>query len=259
MLTPLSEEGYDVYLYDQLGGGHSSRLADITGYTADRHKKDLEEIVKKIGAQKVILMGHSWGAILAVLYIADNPGKVEKLILTGPGPIMPAHRELAKLKAPDSLHLREPYYTNRQGNDLANNIRTKAMAFFALRFGKKLASDKEADDFGGYLGSLVDRSTVCDTARIGEIRPAPGAGFYCQVMTMKSLHQVQDPRPKIKGLPIPLLVMKGQCDNQKWGFTHEYLDLFPDHRLVIIPDAGHSISAEQPVLYLATIRDFLNR
>ena len=58
-LAPLSEDGYDVYLYDQTGSGQSDRLADIEEYTADRHKKDLEEIVKKSGAEKVILIGQS--------------------------------------------------------------------------------------------------------------------------------------------------------------------------------------------------------
>lgn len=211
-----------------------------------------------IGAQKVILVGQSWGAILAALYLADNPGKVEKLILTGPGPIIPAHNELARLKAPDSLHLHEPYYSNRQGNEEANNIRTKTMEFLAVNYGIKLASDKEADDFASYLFSMVNRSTVMDTARVRNIKPGPGAGFYCWVMTSNSFARVKDPRPKLKGSPVPLLVVKGQYDNQKWGFTHEYLDLFPDHRLVVIPGAGHEISAEQPALLLATIRSFLH-
>jgi len=171
---------------------------------------------------------------------------------------MPAHNELARQKAPDSLHLHEPYYSNRQGNDEANNIRTKTMEFLALNCGIKLASDKEADDFASYLFALVDRSTVSDTALIRKMKVGPGAGFYCHVMTVKSFGQVDDPRPKIKGSPVPLLVIKGQYDNQKWGFTHEYLDLFPDHRLVFIPDAGHAISTEQPALLLTTIRSFLH-
>jgi len=64
ILTPLSEEGYDVYLYDQIGSGWSGRLGNISDYTADRHKRDLEAIVQKTGAEKVILIGQSWGAIL---------------------------------------------------------------------------------------------------------------------------------------------------------------------------------------------------
>ncbi len=48
--APLSEDGYDIFLYDQIGSGQSERLSSITEYTADRHKNDLEEIVKKIGS-----------------------------------------------------------------------------------------------------------------------------------------------------------------------------------------------------------------
>ncbi len=278
-MTPIAAEGYDVYLYDQVGSGWSDRLSNIRDYTAIRHKRDLEAIVKTIGAEKVILIGQSWGAILAALYTADKPQKVASLILTGPGPIQPGRSGLARIIAPDSLHLRSPYYTNHEGNELANNIRTRAMEMFASRFGKKLASDNEADDFANYLNRLVNRSVVCDTSRITAMSPrdeegmdvpaqasknipyekqvSGGAGFYAAVMTVRSFGSTPDPRPKLRNLPIPLLLMKGQCDNQPWGADKEYLDLFPNHRLVIVPDAGHGIYVEQPELYLETIKDFL--
>jgi pimeloyl-ACP methyl ester carboxylesterase len=52
--------------------------------------------------------------------------------------------------------------------------------------------------------------------------------------------------------------MRGQCDGIKWGYVNEYLELFTNHKLVIIPAAGHVISAEQGELYLKTIRMFLD-
>ncbi|HXB93414.1 MAG TPA: alpha/beta hydrolase [Puia sp.] len=257
LLSPLADDGYDIYLYDQIGSGLSDHLQDIREYSAARHRRDLEAIVQQLRVPKVILMGHSWGAILAALYAADNPEKLDGLILTGPGPIYPIRPELARLPSPDSLHLRMPYYSNRQGNDQANNIRTRAMAFFATKFGIRLASDREADDFAGYLGSLVDRSTVFDTSRIRGMGPAAGAGYYSGVMTFHSLFSIADPRPKLRNSPIRLMVLKGQYDNQEWGYTHEYLELFPNNTLLVLPNAGHALSSEQPVLFLAAIRDFL--
>ena len=53
--------------------------------------------------------------------------------------------------------------------------------------------------------------------------------------------------------------MKGECDNQKWGFTNEYKELFQNSELVIIPNAGHFISVEQPELYSKTMQHFLNK
>jgi proline iminopeptidase len=98
---------------------------------------------------------------------------------------------------------------------------------------------------------------VCDTSKA--LKTEGGGGFYAQVMTVQSFNKIQDPRPKLKGCKLPVLLMKGQCDNQPWGILNEYLELFPNHQLKIIPDAGHSISVEQPELYLKTIREFLNQ
>lgn len=256
MLAPLSEDGYDIFLYDQIGSGKSERLSNINEYTAVRHKKDLEELINKIGAEKVILIGQSWGAILATLFIADNPYKVEKVILTGAGPIQPIREELLNKNAPDSLNLRKPPYSNRMAYEKSKNIRINAITFWAKSFGKKLASDKEADDFQTFLNIELNKATVCDTSKA--LKAEGGGGFYAQVMTVQSFNEIQDIRPKLKGNMVPVLLMKGQCDNQPWGFINEYLELFPNHQLKIIPDAGHSISVEQPELYLKTFREFLN-
>lgn len=257
MLAPLSEDGYDIFLYDQIGSGQSDRLSNISEYTADRHKKDLEELIKKIGSEKVILIGQSWGAILATLFIADNPDKAEKVILTGAGPIQPMREDLLNINAPDSLNLRKPLYSNRKAMEKSKNIRIEAITFWAKFFGKKLASDKEADDFQTFLNIELNKATVCDTSKALEAEG--GGGFYAQVMTVHSFEEIQDIRPKLKGSKVPVLLMRGQCDNQPWGFLNEYLELFPNHQLKIIPDAGHSISVEQPQLYLKTIREFLNK
>jgi proline iminopeptidase len=257
MLALLSEDGFDIFLYDQIGSGQSDRLTNVNDYTADRHKRDLEEIIKKIGAEKVILIGQSWGAILATLFIADNAEKVQRVVFTGAGPIQPMRQELLSTNPPDSLKLREPPYSNNEANEKSKNVRTDVVSFLAKSFGIKLASDREADDFQTYLNNELNKATVCDTSKA--LKVEGGGGFYAQVMTVRSFSEIKDQRPKLKGSKIPILIMKGQCDNQPWGFVNEYLELFTNHQLKIIPNAGHSISVEQPKLYLKTIREFLNQ
>ncbi|MBK9359012.1 MAG: alpha/beta fold hydrolase [Bacteroidales bacterium] len=46
LLAPLAVNGFDVYLYDQIGCGSSARLENIEEYSVERHRRDLEEIVK---------------------------------------------------------------------------------------------------------------------------------------------------------------------------------------------------------------------
>jgi len=257
VLSKLSVSGYNVYLYDQVGSGTSVRLSDINDYTVERHIKDLKEIIQEIHAQRVILIGQSWGSILALLFTASNADKIEKIIFVSPGPIYPINNLLANASIPDSIHLRNPFFTNAEGNKIANNIRTKAMLFFAINFGKKIATNKEADEFATYLNYEVNRSTVCDTSKI--LKAEAGDGFYAGVMTFNSLTKVKDSRIRIKDSQVPVLVIKGECDNQKWGFTNEYLQLFKNHELAIIPNAGHFIAVEQPESYIKTIQQFLAR
>lgn len=254
--SSLCEDGFDVYLYDQIGSGQSARLKNISEYSADRHERDLAAIIEKIGAKKVILIGQSWGAILASMFIADHPEKVEKVIFTCPGPIQPRRDELAEVRPPDSLDLHDPVFSNAQANRKMATLRSRFAAFLAKNWGCKLGSDEEMDGFASNLSAETARSVVCDPAK-AMTKPLPGSGFYVQTMTMKSLENLTDPRPKLQVFQAPVLVMKGQYDNQKWGFTHEHLDVFPKSRLVVVPKAGHSIGLEQPEILLKTMRAFL--
>ena len=99
----LAAAGFDVYAYDQLGAGRSTRLADVTGYTVARYAADLEAIRRVIGADKVIIVGQSWGGSLAARYLAAHPGNVAKVVFTSPGTIWPGatpDRDLSQLLTP---------------------------------------------------------------------------------------------------------------------------------------------------------------
>jgi len=101
----------------------------------------------------------------------------------------------------------------------------------------------------------VDKSTVCDTANI--LAMEAGGGFYAGVRIYKNLLEIKDYRSALRRLKTQVLVIKGECDNLPWGYTKEYLDVFQNHRLTIIPGSGHFLWVEQPALCLDAIRQFL--
>lgn len=254
---PLASQGYDMYLYDQIGSGHSGRLSDIKEYTVERHVNDLKEIIGMITDDKVIIIGQSWGAMLAMEYLAQHTSQyVDKMILTGPGPILPIKRGLTDIPAPDSLNLKNPAFTNKEGNEKAYNIRSKFLRFCATAFGVKMSTDKEADEFFTFLCGELNKSTKCDPSEL--VEPSGGRGYYAHVRTLKSFNLIKDRRYKLKKLDTPILIIKGQCDNQPWGFAAEYLDQLPGASLNIIEGAGHIVGIEQRDEYLDTIITFLN-
>jgi len=255
MFRKISTFGYKVYLYDQTGAGNSSRPDRIQDYSVENHCKDLEEIIDKIASPKVYVIAQSWGSLLLTNYLTKHHDKIEKVIFTGPGSILPVDRTLRNIKAPDSLRLQQPIVTNNDGNRKMNSWRSTFVCWMATKLGIRVATDKEMDGFFYALNNELNKSTYCDTSKAKPT--APGGGYYAHIMTINSFNLVPDKKKELRNSTFPILIMRGQCDNQPWGFTAEYLDLFPNIQLTIIPDSGHSISSEQPELYLKTILDFL--
>jgi proline iminopeptidase len=254
-LRPLASLGHDLYFYDQVGSGHSNRLDDISEYSVKRHQEDLNEIIAKTQSEQVILIAQSWGACLAINYLQDFSEKVEKIILTGPGPILPINRKMETINPPDSLSLIEPAFSNKQGNEKVYTWRSRLILKWAYLFNAKLAGDQEVDQFFAILNQELVKSTTCKG--ISHNKSEGGLGYYNHIMTVKSFPEVDDKRSRLKKIDIPILILRGQCDNQKWGFTKEYLDLFSNSKLEIIKGVGHNLIHGGKEEYYELIEQFL--
>jgi pimeloyl-ACP methyl ester carboxylesterase len=88
-----ARRGYDVYLMDVRGYGHSTRPPEMDA-PADRNPPfaDTETAVRDIGAvvdyilarrhvNKLDILGWSWGTATTATYASANPDKVERLVL----------------------------------------------------------------------------------------------------------------------------------------------------------------------------------
>lgn len=79
--------GYYVIFYDQRGSGLSKRHSKST-YSIQVMLDDLSEVIshyRRSPEQRVFLLGHSWGAILATAYIDKYPAAISGVILAEPG------------------------------------------------------------------------------------------------------------------------------------------------------------------------------
>ncbi|AEA44244.1 alpha/beta hydrolase fold protein [Fluviicola taffensis DSM 16823] len=84
-------DGFYVVFYDQRGTGLSKREDKSQYEQADAvqlYINDLNALVdhfQQTSAQKVFLMGHSWGAMLSTAYINQHPEKISGVVLAEPG------------------------------------------------------------------------------------------------------------------------------------------------------------------------------
>ena len=82
-----ADDGYYVVFYDQRGSGLSERH-EANVYTMQIFIDDLNAVIDYYNTgqeQKVILMGHSWGAMLATAYVNQYPQQIAGLVLMEPG------------------------------------------------------------------------------------------------------------------------------------------------------------------------------
>ncbi|MCM6777602.1 alpha/beta hydrolase [Nocardia sp. CDC159] len=255
----LATLGHDVYIYDQIGAGLSERLANPAEYTVARHVDDLEALRRRIGVERVVLLGSSWGGSLVASYMARHPGRVERALFTSPGPIDFAQWRSVGTKSPS---LRLPPRERQRADDMLPGA-PRFLLWYLLGMvnpsaARNLISDREADAyFTSYL-HLVGPGTVCDRTRLPN-QNVTGNGFYDNVFTVLDADSGTQShvRDALARDPTPALILTGACDYLPWEMARQYATTFPDATLVCFPDAGHVIRLDQPTRYFDTIRAFL--
>jgi proline iminopeptidase len=66
-----------VIRWDQRGCGRSERRGP---YSVDRSVADLDAVRRHFGFDRIAVLGHSWGAQLALRYALDHPDRVSRLV-----------------------------------------------------------------------------------------------------------------------------------------------------------------------------------
>jgi pimeloyl-ACP methyl ester carboxylesterase len=92
-MDDLEARGFDVWAFDFAGYGRSQRYAEETrpGFVPGRAQDAVRQlarivdlIVRVTGEQRVSLIAHSWGSIVAGLFAARHPERIDKLCFFGP-------------------------------------------------------------------------------------------------------------------------------------------------------------------------------
>jgi pimeloyl-ACP methyl ester carboxylesterase len=73
-----------VVTYDQRGTGRSTEPSE--GYAMLKYVADLDAVREAVGADRIIVMGHSWGGVVALRYASVHPERVQSIVLMGSGP-----------------------------------------------------------------------------------------------------------------------------------------------------------------------------
>jgi proline iminopeptidase len=84
MESYLPAEGVEFIYYDQLGTGYSDNPKDSSMWDLDRYVEELEQVRQALGLDQrnFVLLGHSWGGIMAMQYALKYQQHLKGLIIS---------------------------------------------------------------------------------------------------------------------------------------------------------------------------------
>lgn len=247
----------EVYVYDRVGAGASTRLADPSGYTTTRAVQDLEAVRVYTGASRVVLHGHSWGALIVVAYAQEHPDHVAALVLSAPGDLPLGGAP----PVPGDLSTRLNG-AQRTGLYLLllrpRNLFAYALTSADARVAHSLAGDREMDRRFVPIYRESAPALFCDD-QLAERVGTTGLGYYAHYVPQLHPDPADEPVHigRLSMIRAPVLVIKPSCDYVPWSALAVYQRVFPQAKFVMVPDAGHVAYLEQPALYSDLVHAFL--
>ena len=91
------QEGFEYYYYDQLGSAYSDNPNDSSLWNIDRFVEEVDTVRKalKMDSSNFILLGHSWGGILATEYALKYQRNLKGLVISNMVPSVPEYNAYA--------------------------------------------------------------------------------------------------------------------------------------------------------------------
>ena len=136
-IQDLAKNNYVIF-YDQRGTGLSPRV-NKEFLTLQSSLDDLHKVVSHYGGQgQVKLIGHSWGGMLVLGYLARHPERVSHAVVVEPGILNPisAREFVRRFKASQSLGdalpllryiLLAPFVSSKDGHERFDYVMTRLM------------------------------------------------------------------------------------------------------------------------------------
>jgi proline iminopeptidase len=233
---------FKVISYDQRGCGRSSDLP-LDQITADAHLDDLEGLRLALGLERLNLIGHSLGALLALLYAARYPGSTASIVLANAGPpfvmeLMEVLEQqfggataaedrarMAEIRKSDRFRAREP------------GIVEDYFRLFYLPFFRDRAS-----------ASRLNWGFTQTTARhVVEAEEA----IVPQILAMQ-------PEGLLSAIACPTLVIHAERDVIPQAFSEFLAARIPGAELAVLPGTSHFAFFEDPALFNSALLPFLH-
>jgi proline iminopeptidase len=232
-----------VIFYDQLGGGKSDRPQDPTLWRIERFVEELAQVRRALGIDRVHILGHSWGAMLAVDYMLTEPPGVQSLILDGPALDVPKYfADVNMCRAALPEETQETLSRHEKAGTTDSEEYFSAIMEYHKRHLCRL--DPWPSELQNAFSEL--NREVYNTMW--------GPNWFNVTGNLKNY----DRTGQLKEISVPTLFTAGRYDETTPETTAWYQSLISDAKLEIFESSSHMAMFEESDKYVSVIREFLN-
>lgn len=231
-----------VITYDMRNRGRSSRAADMKTWTMQQEVQDLETVRAHFKAETFVPVGFSYLGKMVMLYAADHPQRVRRIIQLGPlgnqhidggigdSPIPAADGErLQKMTAEGAMEKTPREYCVAQ--------------WTALRY--MLVGDPKK----------APRVAIDEMCALENEWPVNVNRVFASLLSGEPRRLSTE---EIKKIEVPVLVIHGTRDrNSPYENGRNWATQLPNARLITLEGAAHAMWIDDPITTYAAMRAFL--
>jgi proline iminopeptidase len=250
---PLALNHHQLIYFDAFGRGKSDTAKNVSEYTLERDIEDIEALRKALKLEKITVLGHSYGGVVAQGYAIKYPAHLSHLILA------------------DTFHSFVMWQENDDSSnrEIKNSYPEVWAELMKVRDQGAISSDPIHQEIYGKVpyGFLYAYNPDNFTKRGSKPYPNPNnTRLYYQMVGKDGDFIVGsdigtfDYRKQLKDLRMPVLIVTGRYDRVAvpW-MAVKFKDYCPQAQFVMFEKSGHNPQIEEPEKEFRVINDFLSK
>ena len=239
----LPAAGYELYLYDQLGSWRSDQPDDLSLWTVERFREEVETVRQALGLDDFVLIGQSWGGMLGIEYALKYQDHLKGLVISNMVASIPRYvegtKELRGQMDPGSLAIMRKY---EAAGDYENP------EYQELLIGELYS--KHLCRLDPWPQGVMDTFEHLNQAIYNHMQ---GPSEFEVTGTFKDWDRMAD----LHLIQVPTLLIVGRYDTMRVSDVEEMDELMPDSELLICENGSHIANYDDEEAYFSGLLEFL--
>ena len=238
----ISDKGFRVVAYDQLGCGQSDKPDDKSLWNVKRYATELDTIIKTLDLKNINLLGQSWGTILGMEYAVTYPNVVKTLIMdNGVADVPHLISELNRLREALGSETVKMMLRHEAEGTLDHPEYQAAITILNYRHVCRL--DKWPDPLNRSL----------DNWNMDVYGTMQGPNEFLYIGNLKDWNRIEE----MKSVNTKTLITVGMHDELPPSCALKMHNALPNSKIKVFKNSSHMPFYEEPEEYFMTIKNFI--